>query len=123
VGKDNKRGGKGVNIPFYLLFLIVLIFLLTDVSKREYNTEIPTMNELRLRHLTVDEALPRLDLFLHETYMAGFSQVRVIHGKGTGMLRETVRRVLGKHPLVKSFRAGDKREGGEGVTVVEFSEK
>jgi len=93
------------------------------VSKKEYDTEIPPMNELRLRHLTVDEALPKLDLFLHDTYLAGLSQVRIIHGKGTGMLRETVRRVLGKHPLVKAFRAGDKWEGGEGVTIAEFTEK
>ena len=83
----------------------------------------PAPDELRLRHLTVDEALPRLDRFLHDGYLAGMTQVRIIHGKGTGMLRETVRRVLGKHPLVKGFRAGDKWEGGEGVTIVEFSEK
>jgi DNA mismatch repair protein MutS2 len=93
------------------------------VSKREYDSEFPPIDELRLRHLTVDEALPRLNLFLHDTYTAGLSRVRIIHGKGTGMLRETVRRVLGKHPLVKSFRAGDKWEGGEGVTIVEFSDK
>jgi DNA mismatch repair protein MutS2 len=93
------------------------------VSKEEYDTEIPARGELRLRHLTVDEALPRLSLFLHDTYTSGMPQVRIIHGKGTGMLRETVRRELKKHPLVKSYRAGDKWEGGEGVTVVEFTEK
>jgi DNA mismatch repair protein MutS2 len=93
------------------------------VKTREYTTDFPSQGELRLRHLTVDEALPRLDAFLHEAYVAGLSQVRIIHGKGTGMLRETVRRELKKHPLVKSFRAGDKREGGEGVTIAEFSEK
>jgi len=97
--------------------------LLTTVKKKEYDTTTPPINELRLRHLTVDEALPRLDLFLHDTYLAGLSQARIIHGKGSGMLRETVRRVLGKHSLVKSFRAGDKWEGGEGVTIVEFAEK
>jgi DNA mismatch repair protein MutS2 len=73
--------------------------------------------------MTLDEALPQLDRFLHDTYLAGLIQVRIIHGKGTGTLRETVRRVLGRHPLVKEFRAGDNREGGEGVTIVEFSEK
>jgi DNA mismatch repair protein MutS2 len=93
------------------------------VSKRGYDSEVPPRDELRLRHLTVDEALPKLDAFLHDTYRAGLTRVRIIHGKGTGMLRETVRRELKKHPLVKSFRAGDRHEGGEGVTVVEFSEK
>ena len=83
----------------------------------------PSPDELRLRHLTVEEILPKLDIFLHDTYVAGYSQVRIIHGKGTGTLRETVRRELKKHPLVKSFRGGDYDGGGEGVTVVEFSDK
>ena len=91
--------------------------------KKEYDTGIPPINELRLRHLTVDEALPRLDQYLHDTFMGGLIQVRVIHGKGTGTLRQTVRRMLGKHPLVKSFRAGDYGEGGEGVTIVQLAEK
>jgi DNA mismatch repair protein MutS2 len=80
-------------------------------------------NELRLRHLTVDEALPRLDKYLHDAYMAGLIQVRIIHGKGTGTLRQTVRKELKKHPLVKSFRPGGYGEGGEGVTVVDFSDE
>jgi len=93
------------------------------VKEIESHTSPSPPDELRLRHLTVDEALPRLDCFLHDTYLAGLTQVRIIHGKGTGMLRETVRRVLGKHPLVKGFRAGETWEGGEGVTIAEFSEK
>jgi len=73
--------------------------------------------------MTLDEALPRLDQYLHDVYMAGFIQVFVVHGKGTGKLRETVRRELGKHPLVKSFRPGGYGEGGQGVTVVELADK
>ena len=93
------------------------------MSKREYDTDIPAINELRLRHLTVDEALPKLDQYLHDAFMRGLIQVRVIHGKGTGTLRQTVRRELKKHPLVKSYRPGDYGEGGEGVTIVELAEK
>ena len=93
------------------------------MSKKEYSTDIPPINELRLRHLTVDEALPKLDQYLHDSYMAGLYQVRIIHGKGTGTLREIVRKQLSKHPLVKSFRPGEYGEGGEGVTVVELAEK
>jgi DNA mismatch repair protein MutS2 len=92
------------------------------VSKKGYFGP-PSPDELRLRRLTVDEALPLLSQFLHDTFVAGFRQVRIIHGKGTGTLRETVRRELKKHPLVKSFRAGGYEDGGEGVTVVEFTEK
>ena len=80
-------------------------------------------NELHLRHMTLDEAMPKLDQYLHDVYMAGLIQVLIVHGKGTGTLRQTVRRELGKHPLVKSFRPGDYGEGGQGVTVVELSEK
>ncbi len=93
------------------------------MRKQEYYDEFPSADELRIRHLTVDEALPLIVSFLHDSYRDGFTQVKIIHGKGTGMLRETVRRELKRHPLVKSFRAGGRNEGGEGVTVVEFSEK
>ena len=96
---------------------------LTIVSKRQYDTGTSPINELRLRQMTLDEALPKLDQFLHDTFMAGMIQVRVIHGKGTGTLRQTVRRELKKHPLVKSYRPGDYGEGGEGVTIVELAEK
>ena len=91
------------------------------MPKEKHNP--PISDEVRLRQLTVDEALPRLDQFLHDTFMAGLIQVKVIHGKGTGTLRQMVRRVLGKHPLVKTFRPGDYGEGGEGVTIAELSEK
>jgi DNA mismatch repair protein MutS2 len=88
--------------------------------EREYYDEPPAADELRLRYHTIDEAMPKLDDFLHEAYVSGFRQVKIIHGKGTGALRLTVRRALAHHPLVRSFRAGDNREGGEGVTIVEF---
>ena len=55
--------------------------------------------------------------------MAGLYQVRIVHGKGTGTLRQAVREQLAKHPLVKSYRPGDYGEGGAGVTVVELSER
>jgi DNA mismatch repair protein MutS2 len=80
--------------------------------------------EIYLRHLTVEEAFPRLDKSLNDAYEAGFSQVRIIHGKGgTGAIRQLVYKVLKKHPLVKSFRIGEYGEGGTGVTVVMLSDK
>lgn len=93
------------------------------MRKKDYYSSAPAYNELWLRHFTVDEALPRLDSFLHDSFVAGITQVRIIHGKGTGTLRETVRRVLKNHPLVKSFHPGGRAEGGEGVTVVDFSDR
>ena len=105
------------------LLLIVLKSVLVIMSQKEESTGISPINELRLRHLTVDEALPKLDQYLHDAFMAGLYQVRVIHGKGTGTLRLIVREQLAKHPLVKSYRRGGYGEGGDGVTIVELSEK
>tara|TARA_B100000315_G_scaffold239604_1_gene258604 strand:+ start:225 stop:479 length:255 start_codon:yes stop_codon:yes gene_type:complete len=83
----------------------------------------PVIDEVHLRHLTVDEALLKLDKYLHDAFMAGLYQIRVIHGKGTGTLRQVVRRQLVKHPLVKSYRPGGYGEGGAGVTMVELALK
>jgi len=77
--------------------------------------------ELRLRHLTVDEALWRLDQYLNDAFMAGLPSVRIVHGKGTGKLRRTVHDSLAKHTLVKSYRLGDYGEGDYGVTIVELT--
>ena len=77
--------------------------------------------ELRIRRLTVDEALFRLDTYLNDAFMAGLPSVRIVHGKGTGTLRHAVHKVLAKHPLVRSYRPGRYGEGGAGVTIVELT--
>jgi len=81
------------------------------------------IDEVHLRHLTVDEALLKLDKYLNDAFMAGLYRVRVVHGKGTGTLRQVVRKQLAKHSLVKSYRAGGYGEGGAGVTIVELALK
>ena len=80
-------------------------------------------DELDLHRNTVDEALPRLDSFLHSTFRAGLRRVRVVHGKGTGTLRHEVARYLSGHTLVKSFRPADRFHGGAGATDVELSDR
>lgn len=77
-------------------------------------------DELHLRRLTVDEALLQLDKYLNDAFMAGLYQVRVVHGKGTGTLRQAIWEQLKNHSLVKSYRPGDYGEGGVGVTMVEL---
>ena len=82
-----------------------------------------SIDELYLRRLTVDEALLKLDKYLDDAFVAGLYQVRVIHGKGTGTLRQVVREQLAKHPLVKLYRPAGYNEGGAGVTIVELAQR
>ena len=83
----------------------------------------PTMaaEEIEVRGQTLDEALPRIEKFLDDGFRAGVPRLRVVHGKGTGRMRQAVRDLLVKHPLVKSFAFAAPQEGGEGVTVVEMA--
>ncbi len=83
----------------------------------------PMIDEIHLRRLTVDEALLQLAKYLNDAFMAGLYQVRVVHGKGTGTLRQVVCEQLAKHPLVSSYRPGGYGEGGSGVTIVELALK
>lgn len=74
--------------------------------------------ELKLIGLRVDEALDLLEQFLDHASLAGQREVRVIHGLGTGRLRNAVRECLARHPLVDGYRAGEPHEGRDGATVV-----
>ncbi|MBI3158656.1 MAG: endonuclease MutS2 [Chloroflexi bacterium] len=73
--------------------------------------------ELSLRGQSVDEALETLDRYLDSAWLAGLPYVRIVHGKGTGKLREAVRRELKGHPHVERQESGGPAEGGDGVTV------
>ena len=83
----------------------------------------PLRRELYIRRLRVDEALARLDRYLNDAFLSRLDSVRVVHGKGTGALRDAVRQQLSSHPLVKAFRPADYGEGDEGVTIVEIVER
>jgi len=78
--------------------------------------------ELDLRGKRVDEALNEVDKFIDDSVLAGTSSARIIHGKGTGALREAIKTLLIMDARVKSFKLGDPGEGGDGVTVVRFLE-
>jgi DNA mismatch repair protein MutS2 len=77
--------------------------------------------EVDLRGLPVDEALEVLEQQLDSAYLAGLPFLRIIHGKGTGRLRQAIRRELHDNPYAASFEAGKDAEGGEGVTVVRLA--
>ena len=87
------------------------------------STRKPTFPELHLRRLTVDEALYRLDQYLNAAFMANYWCVRIIHGKGTGKIREVVWKELAKSSLVKNFHLAPYGEGDTGVTIVELYQR
>ncbi|HVM71685.1 MAG TPA: endonuclease MutS2 [Anaerolineales bacterium] len=76
--------------------------------------------ELDLRGQRAEDALDMLERYLEKAYLAGLPFVRIIHGKGTGKLRQEVRAALKVHPQVASFEEGEPKEGGEGVTVAKL---
>jgi len=78
--------------------------------------------ELDLRGKRAEDALDTLDSYLELAYLAKLPWVRIIHGKGTGKLRNVVRGVLGEHPHISSFEGGKREEGGDGVTVAKLRE-
>ncbi|MFC1939937.1 endonuclease MutS2 [Chloroflexota bacterium] len=77
----------------------------------------PTLSSLDLRGKRADEVEVLLDSYLNEATLANLSEVKIIHGFGTGTVRQIVRDFLTGHTLVRSFRAGNKEEGGDGVTI------
>jgi DNA mismatch repair protein MutS2 len=78
-------------------------------------------SRIEVRGQTLDEALPSVEEFIDRSYRAGNRRLEVVHGKGTGTLRQAVRQMLRSHPLVSTFAGGERHEGGDGVTIVELA--
>ena len=79
--------------------------------------------QLDLRGMRAHEIAELLDRYINDAYLANLSDVRIVHGKGTGTLRKIVRDALAAHPLVKSLAAGIDGEGGEGVTTAKLERR
>ena len=77
--------------------------------------------ELDLRGMSADEAIATLDIFLDNAMMANLASVRIIHGKGTGVLRKAVQDELKRNRCVKRYRLGVYGEGEDGVTIAELA--
>lgn len=77
-------------------------------------------SEINLLGMTVDEALSELDKYLDDAYLSHAPSVRIVHGKGTGALRQAVQKHLKRISYVKSYHLGEYGEGDSGVTIVEF---
>ena len=78
--------------------------------------------ELNLIGMRADDAMDKLDDYLDEAYAAGLPYARIVHGKGTGTLRQIVRQMLGASSLVSRWENAMSNEGGEGVTIAHFKE-
>jgi len=92
----------------------------TQSGKIKISKSISIHPELNLIGKTVDEALFELDKYLDDAYLAHLPQVTIIHGRGTGALKNAVHKHLKKVKYVKSYRVGGFGEGDHGVTIVEF---
>ena len=92
----------------------------TGAGKIKMSKSFSVSPEVNLIGMTVDEAIPVLDKYLDDAYLAHLPQVRVVHGRGTGALKAGVHKHLRKLKYVKEFRLGDFGEGDTGVTIVTF---
>ncbi len=92
----------------------------TQAGKIQMSKTLSISPELNLIGKRVDEALPILDKYLDDAYLAHLPKVTIIHGRGTGALRDAVQAHLKRTKYVKSFRIGGFGEGDHGVTIVEF---
>lgn len=92
----------------------------TGAGKIKMSKSLSVSTEINLLGKTVDEALSELDKYLDDAYLAHLPSVRVVHGKGTGALRNAVHSHLKRLKYVKEFRLGEYGEGDAGVTIVTF---
>ena len=89
-------------------------------GKLKMSKSFSVSTEINLLGKTVDEALSELDKYMDDAYLAHLPSVRIVHGKGTGALRNAVHNYLRKNRVVQSFRLGEFGEGDAGVTIAEF---
>lgn len=95
----------------------------SNASKIKMSKSYSISPEINLLGRTVDEAIHELDKYLDDAYLAHLPSVRIVHGKGTGALRNAVTSHLRRVKYVESFRAGEFGEGDAGVTIAVFKEK
>ena len=92
----------------------------SSTGKIKMSKAVSVSTEINLIGMTVDEAIAHLDKYLDDAYIAHLPSVRIVHGKGTGALRNAVQAHLKAQHYVKSYRLGEPGEGGAGVTIAVF---
>lgn len=96
--------------------------LTPSVLELQHNKANHIKEELCIHGMLVKEGLDITDKYLDDAYLAGLLKVRILHGKGTGALRNAVHQILNENPHVGDYEFAPPSEGGEGVTVVKFKE-
>ncbi len=96
--------------------------LSTSILDIQYSKANSISSELNIRGMLVKEALDITDKYLDDAYLAGIPTVRILHGKGTGALRNAVHAELRENPHVTKYQFAPQNQGGEGVTLVTFEE-
>jgi DNA mismatch repair protein MutS2 len=107
-GSGEGRGGRGTAVAS------------TNAAALRLSRARTVASSLDIRGARVDEALEALARYLDDAGLAGLGSVTIIHGLGTGALRDAVRSAAADHPLVRSIRPGERGEGGDGATIVEL---
>ncbi len=131
--------GKNALIAFGQLVTNVKVSRLEKLSRNEYKKELRSVNsfssglaqrmretkltfkpDIDLRGMRADEAIDRITIHMDEAVMCGVSQVKILHGKGTGILRQMIREYLGTLPFVVRYADEHIQYGGSGITVVDL---
>ena len=103
-GKTTQRAASGENITV----------------SREIRSRAPVGDEFSVHGMRAQPAADAVSEYIEQAVLAGHHRVRIVHGKGRGVLRSVIQQALKGHPLVNQFSDSDPREGGEGVTVVDL---
>jgi DNA mismatch repair protein MutS2 len=138
IGEVTAIGKKTVTVTFGQLLSNISKERLEKISKTElgkqhshYTSPVQgyNVNERRLkfrpfvdvRGMRADDAIPEVEALIDDASMLGADEVRILHGKGSGILRQVIRDYLKSSPAVASFDDEDIRQGGTGVTVVKIN--
>jgi DNA mismatch repair protein MutS2 len=131
--------GKDALIAFGQLVTNVKVSRLEKLSRNEYKKELKSVNsfssglaqrmrekkltfkpDIDLRGMRADEAIERITIHMDEAVMCGVSQVKILHGKGSGILRQMIREYLGTLPFVHKYADEHVQFGGSGITIVDI---
>jgi len=117
-----EKDGLKITIPLKDVELLDAQGQIVQMVVKE-SVEAPAVNvanELDLRGLMTEEAISETERYIDAALLSNWTEVRLVHGKGTGALRKAIHQYLSQHKTIKSYRLGRWGEGDSGVTVVEF---